>query len=64
MASNLNKELTILLVFGFVKLESEHDTIEIVQRLRKNGYDMEFVELDLKKFRVWMKKKNIELKNI
>ena len=55
MASNLNKELTILLEFGFVQLESEWETIEITQRLRKNGCNMIKVKIDLEKFRIWIK---------
>ena len=53
--NNLTKELNTLLNTGDVQLTSEHDTIEIVQRLRKNGFNMELVDFDLVKFMVWVK---------
>jgi hypothetical protein len=50
----LNKELTILLENKHVKLENEYDTIELIQRLRRNGFDLEMVDFDLNDFRVWL----------
>ena len=53
--NNLTKELNTLLNTGEVQLTSEYETIEIVQRLRKNGFNMELVDFDLVKFMVWVK---------
>jgi hypothetical protein len=50
----LNAEITILLEKKFIKLENEHDTIEVIQRLRRNQFDMENLDFDLNNFRVWL----------
>ena len=50
----LNKELTILLQTGFVQLQSEDETIELTQRLRKNAMDMTKVNIDLDNFQIFL----------
>ena len=41
-----------LLNNGWIRLENEYDTIEIVQRVRKMGLDMDRVDFDLKTFEI------------
>lgn len=50
--SYLEHDFTTLINTGFVQLTNEADTIELVQRLRRNGEDMERVNLDLQKFTI------------
>jgi len=33
-----------------ITCKTEHDTVELAQRLRRNGFDMDLVELNLKTF--------------
>jgi hypothetical protein len=47
-----NNHITQLLNNGFVQMESEQDTIDIIQRLRKNQCDMSRVDFNLKQFSV------------
>jgi hypothetical protein len=42
-----------LLNTGFVQLDNERDTIEIVQHFRYAGEDMERIDLDLKNFQIF-----------
>jgi hypothetical protein len=52
MPNYLNDEITMLLSVGYVKLTSEDETVEVVQRLRKNAHDMSKVDFCLKDFYV------------
>jgi hypothetical protein len=47
-----NNHITELFAFGYVNLQSEEDTIDLVQRLRRNKADMSLVDFDLNEFLV------------
>lgn len=50
-----NNPLITFLNTGIAHLENEHDTIDLVQQLRLNGYPrMEELQLDLETFMVWV----------
>lgn len=50
----LETAYTLLLDTGFAQLENEHDVIEIVQRFRKGGEDMDRIDLDLQTLQVFL----------
>lgn len=50
----LNPELSYLLDLGFVQLQSEIETIELAQRLRRNAMDMNRVDIDLDNYQIFL----------
>lgn len=45
---NYLEEIDKLLITGWVKMSTEEEVIEVVQRLRRSGYDMEKIKFDFK----------------